>query len=137
MSISVDVHLLSGKSACLKVATDASVHSLMKLAQTALKVGRGRLLRSSGEVLDPVSSIKAARLQDGDSLTLHVKQVAVAAARTSRGSKFAAILGDGSVVSWEDVEGNSTAVPRMMIGRMCTRSKPKVMYMLQSCTTDL
>ena len=45
MSISVDVHLLSGKSACLKVEADAFVESLKHRAGIALAVpSRGRLL---------------------------------------------------------------------------------------------
>ena len=36
MSISVDVHLLSGKSASLDVEADASVESLKQRAQSAL-----------------------------------------------------------------------------------------------------
>ena len=86
MSISVDVHLLSGKSATLKVETDASVESLKRLAQSALEAGTGRLLRSSGEVLDGASSIQEAGLRDGDLLTLHMKQVALAGAKRYSGS---------------------------------------------------
>ena len=86
MSISVDVHLLSGKSATLKVETDASVESLKRLAQSALEAGTGRRLRSSGEVLDGASSIQEAGLRDGDLLTLHMKQVALAGAKRYSGS---------------------------------------------------
>ena len=81
------VHLLSGKSATLKVETDASVESLKRLAQSALEAGgTGRLLRSSGEVLDGASSIQEAGLRDGDLLTLHMKQVALAGAKRYSGS---------------------------------------------------
>ena len=69
MSISVDVNLLSGKSASLEVEVDASVESLKRRAQSALMVpGRGRLLKSSGEVLDGAQSIKKAKLMSGDAL---------------------------------------------------------------------
>ena len=50
MSISVDVHLLSGKHASVEVEADASVESLKLLSQSALAVpGTGRLLNSSGD----------------------------------------------------------------------------------------
>ena len=81
MSISVDVHLLSGKTETLEVDVDDSVESLRRRAQSALKAGNGRLLNSSGEVLDGASTIEEARLQNGDVLTLHMKQVALVAAK--------------------------------------------------------
>ena len=81
MAISVDVHLLSGRKASLEVDADASVESLNRCAQSALNAGKGRLLNSSGEVLDGASSIKRARLHHGDVLILHVKQVALAATK--------------------------------------------------------
>ena len=49
MPISVDVHLLSGKTASLEVEADASVESLKQRAESALATGRGRLLNSSGD----------------------------------------------------------------------------------------
>ena len=73
---------------------DEQVEALKLRAQIALGVGKGRLLDSSGSVLDAHSTIKDARLQSGDSLTLHMKQVQVQGSRKA----FAAVLGDGSVV---------------------------------------
>ena len=117
MAMSIDVHLLSGKMVSLEVEADASVESLSKRAQTALAVGKGRLLKSSGDVLDTETTIKRARLQSGDTLTLHVKQVQVVASkRANSGSRcaaaFSAILGDGSVMTWglADYGGDSSAV---------------------------
>ena len=99
-------------------------------AQTTLGVGRGRLVGSSGTVLDANAPIKRARLQDGDFLTLHINRVQVQPADSAfaavtwgavrdsgdigavqdqlrnvpqiqaSGGAFAAILGDGSVVTW-------------------------------------
>ena len=97
MSISVDVHLLSGKTESLEVHADDSVDSLRRRAQRALKAGNGRRY-----LLDGASTIKEARLQNGDALTLHVKQVALVATKGGNTSAFAAILGDGSVVTWGD-----------------------------------
>eukprot|EP00439_Symbiodinium_sp_Y106_P018079 s1028_g2.t1 len=65
-------------------------------AQIAPGVGKGRLLDSSGLVLDGCAHIADSRIQSGDSLTLHVNRVQL----QSASSAFAAILGDGSVVTW-------------------------------------
>ncbi|OLP78416.1 putative E3 ubiquitin-protein ligase HERC2 [Symbiodinium microadriaticum] len=128
MSISVDVHLLSGKRASLDVEADASVESLTQRAQLALGTGKGRLLNAAGEVLDRAATIHEARLQSGDVLTLHVKQVQLAAtgAKTEEvhdndglevyWAAFAALLGDGSVVTWGRPEsgGDSSAVQEQL-----------------------
>ena len=114
MSVFVNVHLLSGKLASMEVKADASVESLKHRAQSALVVpGRGRLLNSSGEVLDGAQTITEARLMSGDVLTLHVNQVQLKATRRGGvSSAFAALLGDGSVVTWgsADYGGDSGAV---------------------------
>ena len=82
MSICIDVHLLSGKHASVEVETDASVESLKRRAQSALVVpSRGRLLNSSGEVLDGAQTVTEAKLTSGDVLTLHVNQVQLKAAQ--------------------------------------------------------
>ena len=113
-SIFVDVHLLSGRRAAVEVDADASVESLKHRAQSALAVpSRGRLLNSSGEVLDGAQTVAEAMLRSGDVLTLHVNQVQLKANRKSgRSSAFAALLGDRFVVTWgsADYGGNSRAV---------------------------
>ena len=119
MSIFVNVHLLSGKCASMEVKADASVESLKQQAQSALVVpGRRRLLNSSGEVLDGAQTITEARLMSGDVLTLHVKQVQLHATRRGfvSASAFAALLGDGSVVTWgrADYGGDSSAVQHQL-----------------------
>ncbi|OLQ00815.1 hypothetical protein AK812_SmicGene16491 [Symbiodinium microadriaticum] len=108
MSIAVEVGLLSGKAVTVEVGFDETVATLKCRAQTALGVGRGRLLDSSGSVLDMSATIQTARLENGDSLTMHISQTRVQA---SAGA-FAAILGDGSVVTWgnADYGSNSSAV---------------------------
>ncbi|CAE7938092.1 gyaR, partial [Symbiodinium sp. KB8] len=116
MSISVNVHLLSGKRATVEVEADASVESLKRRAHSALAVpSRGRLLNSSGEMLDGAQTVTEAELRSGDVLTLHVNQVQIKVFKAqNRGSQkaFAAILGDGSVVTWgpADYGGDSSAV---------------------------
>ena len=107
MSITVDIGLLSGKDATVKAGLDEKVGALKHRAQIALGVGRARLVDSSGSVLDASAPIKRARLQNGDLLTLHVSTVAVQACHNA----FAAILGDGSVVTWGNpVNGGDSSV---------------------------
>ena len=108
MSIAVEVRLLSGKTATVKAGLDEEVGALISRAQATLGVGKGRLVDMSGGVLDASTPIKCTTLQDGGSLTLHVNRVQAC------GTQFAiaAILGDGTVVTWGDAEygGDSTAV---------------------------
>ena len=73
MSITVEVGLLSGKTATLQAGCDDSVATLKRRAEVALGVGRGRLLDSSGSVLDADLTVKRARLLNGASLTLHLR----------------------------------------------------------------
>ena len=114
MPICLHVHLLSGKSVSLEVEADASVESLKHCAQRALATGKGRLLNSSGEVLDEAKTITETKLKSGDVLTLHVGQVQLKATRQGamQDATFAAVLGDGSVVTWGgvDIGGDSSAV---------------------------
>ncbi|OLQ14631.1 E3 ubiquitin-protein ligase HERC2 [Symbiodinium microadriaticum] len=108
MSIAVEVGLLSGKTAAVQADLDETVQTLQRRAQIALGAGKGRLLDSSGDVLDGCAPMKTARVANGDSLTLHVSRVQVQATRGA----FAAILGDGSVVTWghDAFGGDSRAV---------------------------
>eukprot|EP00439_Symbiodinium_sp_Y106_P019813 s1668_g2.t1 len=99
----------------MEVEADASVESLKHRALTALAVRRGRLLNSSGEVLDGTQTVTQAKLMSGDVLTLHVtNQVQVKAAR--QGSMFAVLFGDGSVVSCGDARdgGDSSAIQNQL-----------------------
>ena len=108
MSISVEVGLLSGKSVTVEVGLAETVATLNCRAQTALGVGRGRLLDSSGNILDVSAPIQTAKLENGGSLTLHINQIRVQA----HSAAFAAVLGDGSVVTWGSANcgGDSRAV---------------------------
>ncbi|OLQ02246.1 hypothetical protein AK812_SmicGene14935 [Symbiodinium microadriaticum] len=106
MSIAVEVGLLSGKRASVQAGLDETVETLKQRAQVALGVGKGRLLDSSGNVLDVCTPMKKARVQNGDSLTFHIGRVQI----QSTGSTFAAILGDGAVVTWGNTGSDSSAV---------------------------
>ncbi|OLP97454.1 Copia protein [Symbiodinium microadriaticum] len=98
MTIVVEVGLASGRTVSLEAGLDDAVELLGLRAQTALAVGRGRLVDSCGCVLDQASTVKAANVKNGDLLMLQISQVRVCAGVHA----FAAILGDGSVVSWGD-----------------------------------
>ncbi|CAE7435911.1 HERC2 [Symbiodinium sp. KB8] len=98
MSVTVEVGLLSGKTATVQAGLDETVETLKRRAQMALGVGKGRLLDSRGGILDGCVPIRDARVQNGDSLTLHISPVRVCSSLTA----FTATLGDGSVVTWGD-----------------------------------
>ncbi|CAE7241645.1 TRM11 [Symbiodinium sp. KB8] len=109
MSVDLEVGLLSGRSVALKADLEETVETLKRRAQTALAVGKqGRLLDFSGQILDGHKSIKRARLEDGNMLTLQVNRMTVGCNLNA----FAAIPADGSVVTWGDAAfgGDSTAV---------------------------
>ena len=113
MSIAVYVGLLSGKTATVNAGLDEEVGTLKLRAQAALGVGCGRLLDSSGSVLDVCAPIRDTTVKTGDSLTLHISRVQACATA----SAFAAILGDGSVVTWGDADdgGDSSAVQAQLM----------------------
>ena len=108
MSIAVAVGLLSGKTVTVKASLEDEVGTLKRQAQIALGVGRGRLVDSLGNLLDVRVPIKNTLIQNGDSLTLQINRV------QAQVSHFAgaAILGDGSVVTWGAAGdgGDSSAV---------------------------
>eukprot|EP00439_Symbiodinium_sp_Y106_P030429 s6148_g3.t1 len=108
MSTTVEVSLLSGKTATVQAGLDETVETLMQRAQIALGVGKGRLLDSSGVVLDGCAETLNSGIQNGDSLTFHVSEVCIQSTLFS----FAALLGDGSVVTWGDAAfgGDNSAV---------------------------
>ena len=112
MSIRLDVSLMSGRTVSVEADLDHSVHSLKRLAETALGVGRGQLMDSSGNVLPEQSTLKKAKLQSGDSLSLHLRRVQAC----SNFNAFAAILGNGCVVTWGDDRygGDSSAVQKQL-----------------------
>ena len=108
MSLTLEVSLISGKTVSLQTHGDESVESLRVRAQGALGVGKGRLLSSTGSALEGGAVLKKARLQQAEPLTLQVRRVDI----SRHYSAFAAILGDGSVVTWGRAwfGGDSSAV---------------------------
>ena len=79
MSFMLEVSLISGKSVSLETHEDESVESFRMRAQ---KAGKGRLLDSTGSVLDEGDDpIKKARLQYQEPLTLRFGGSMYSAAR--------------------------------------------------------
>ena len=105
MSIAVEVSLLSGKTATVQAGLHETVETLAQRAQVVLGVGKGRLLDSFGVVLDGCAKITNTRIQNRDSLILHVNRVQIQCANCS----FAAILGDGSVATWDSGDGGDSS----------------------------
>ena len=93
MSLTVEVGLLSGRMVALAAGPDESVEVLTRRAETMLAVSRGRLLNSSGSVLDGAATLQQCGLRNGDALTLQIGSVYV----RGNDSAFAAILSDGTV----------------------------------------
>ena len=91
MSLTLEVSLVSGKTVSLQTLR----------AQRALGVGKGRLLSSSGSVLDGGAVL---RLQQAEPLTLQVRRVDICAKKGA--------FADGSVVTWGDADcgGDSSGV---------------------------
>ena len=58
MSIDVEVGLISGRKATVQAALDETVGTLKRRALAALGIGTGRLLNSSGSVLEGCALIK-------------------------------------------------------------------------------
>ena len=77
MSICVEVRLLSGRTTTVTAGLHEDMAALKLRAQTALGVGHGRLVDTSGGILDTYATIKDYHLQNGDSLTLHTSRVQV------------------------------------------------------------
>ena len=108
MSVAVKIGLLSGRTVSLEASLDETVGSVKRRAQNALAVGQGQLADPSGNILDVSATVKRARWQSDDFLTVHIGQTRLQRNRHT----FAAIIGDGSVVTWgrDDCGGDSSVV---------------------------
>ena len=68
---------MSGRTVSVEADLDSSVQALKLRVQRDLRVGKGQLLDSSGNVLPEQSTLKEAKLQSGVSLTLHLREVCI------------------------------------------------------------
>ena len=96
MSVTLRVSLLSGRTADLRTHEAAFVEEVRLQAQEAFGVGRARLTNSAGVFLNEAATVHLCGLRSGDMLALLVGQVRISRTRNSA----AAVLGDGSVVTW-------------------------------------
>ena len=108
MSISVRVGLMGGRAAWITCKGNCTIGELRLQAQNALETGRGRLVNSSLKVLRDEATLDQTGIKTGEDLLLHFRQLSLAS--TERG--FAALLSDGSVVTWghADDGGDSSSV---------------------------
>ncbi|CAE7803625.1 DHX57, partial [Symbiodinium sp. CCMP2456] len=107
MSITLSVSLLSGRSVSVEAEPEDAILLLRQRAQSVLGVGAGVLLHSTGS-LDEAATVQEAGLKNGDELTYQVRRVSLC----DNPGAFAAILSDGSVVTWghADFGGESSSV---------------------------
>ena len=112
MLLTIEVSLLSGRTVSVEAGLEETVETLKHRAQQTLAIGRGRLLDSSGRVLNGTATLEESGLKNGDTLTWHTKSTHI----YSNAAAFAAVLGDGSVVTWGDARygGDSRASRRQL-----------------------
>ena len=96
----------------MEATLEDPVATLKRRAQTALAVGKGRLLDASGGLLNDEQTVKKAKLETGTSRTLQLRRFQIQASSKA----FAATLGDGSAVAWGDKRhgGDSRAVQNQL-----------------------
>ncbi|CAE7251184.1 unnamed protein product [Symbiodinium natans] len=93
--VTVHVSLLSGREVSLEADPEESLTVLRERAEKRLSVKEGRLLDSSGMVLEGSQSIKKSKLENGATLTLVRRPVKVSMSL----NRIAVIRCDGSVVT--------------------------------------
>ena len=91
----IHVGLMSGRSVQIEVSMESLLEDVREQASHSLQTSPGVLL-DHGEHLNMSHTVGEAGLSFGCALTMQVQRTAVA----GYFSAFAAILGDGSVVSW-------------------------------------
>ena len=88
--------LLSGRGVSLDTGLDVDVEIFKQQAQRALSVGKGRLVRACGSVLDGARTIRESGLQNDDNLNLQMQPVKLLTTQNNGylcPGAFAAILG--------------------------------------------
>ena len=139
MAIVVDVTLISVQRVSLEADLTASAKCLAERARQSLGVGRGRLFSSSGSMLDGDTKLGEAGLQTGDCLTLQTTRNQLKNVQQIQASSnaFAAILGDGSVVTWGPAAcgGDSSSAQDQL--KNVRRSQPLMRLLQPSCVMGL
>ncbi|CAE7344448.1 SWA2 [Symbiodinium necroappetens] len=109
----LEVTLLSGRAVQVTATASWTMEELKLQAQKALQTGRGMLLNASGDILHGALTVDQASLRTGDVLTFHLRETSMAATA----SAFAAVLGDGSLVSWGNPNsgGDSSSVQHRLL----------------------
>ena len=110
--LSVNVSLPSGRNESLKVPELSTVGDLQVLAQESFGQKFLRLVTSTNRGLtQPMDSLQAAGIQEGEHLTAFVQQVPQGAISFLR-VRLPPFLADGSVVTWgnSSCSGDSSAV---------------------------
>ena len=112
MSITLHVSLLSGRTVQIETELDVDVGVFKRRAQRALSVGKSRLVHPSGSMLNEAMTIRDSELCSGDILHLQMQPIRMRATGAYSAGAFAAILADGSVVTWGNARngGDSSAV---------------------------
>ena len=77
MSITLRVGLLSGRTVQIETGLDVDVGKFKRRAQSALSVRRGRLVHSTGLVLDEAKTIGDSELCNDDFLNLHIQPTTI------------------------------------------------------------
>ena len=120
MPVSLRVTFMSGRAVDLWVDPASHILDLKHQAQQQLGL-RGRLLSAASGILHEVLTVAEAGLSSGDVLTLQAQPCTVASTCFRKGpitndAAFAAILDDGSVVSWGSgrLRPNSSAVQEQL-----------------------
>ena len=99
-SVQLQVALVSGRAVQIPASMERTLKCVKLEAQRSLQTGLGVLRDSAGRLLDDSQTVGAAGLKHGDALTLQVRQTMLASSRRWRNRAFAAIMGDGSLVTW-------------------------------------
>ena len=81
MSITLRVRLLSGRTDSFETSLDIDVENFKQRAQSALSVGRGRLIHPCGSVLNAARTLRECGLRNDDVLNLQVQPVRIQATR--------------------------------------------------------
>eukprot|EP00435_Cladocopium_sp_Y103_P061341 s230_g23.t1 len=116
-SVKLEVSMPSGRCATVEVSLSCNIIDVKKVSQETFGQGFLKLATSDGRLLDPRDPLRLSGLRNGDSLAAIAQQPKIAASQRGDSSKvhdqlrnvqqiygtsgaFAAVLGNGRVVTW-------------------------------------